>query len=285
MSFASFHARATGKWVLAGEHAVLRGATAIALPHPSVSLELTFQPQVWDGLSVAPRSSETVVLELVQALRDEWQQQGRSFPEPRGMLQLESTIPQGAGLGSSAALCVALARWLAEPLGLSPVQAIELASRLEHRFHGRSSGMDVAVIAAGEPVSYVAGKGSRALGVRRLPAFTFHDTGLRARTSDCVLRVERLREDRPAVAMRIDERMGAASRSALEGLVRFDRGDDEVGLLALAEGMRLAQECFRDWELVPGDAARMEAELRERGALGVKLTGAGGGGMLVALWR
>ena len=39
------------------------------------------------------------------------------FKNPRGVLRIESTIPFGAGLGSSAALSVAVTRWMAEPFG------------------------------------------------------------------------------------------------------------------------------------------------------------------------
>ena len=37
-----FSTRIPGKWVLAGEHSVLRGASAIALPHPEFSLAFDF---------------------------------------------------------------------------------------------------------------------------------------------------------------------------------------------------------------------------------------------------
>ncbi|MCM2276519.1 MAG: hypothetical protein NDJ89_00390 [Oligoflexia bacterium] len=283
----SFEVRVPGKWVLAGEHAVLRGATAVALPHPEHGLRLAFRPEEHSAsaiLEVIPGDARAVIEDLLVSIRDEHERLGGAFPAPAGALEIQSTIPIGAGLGSSAALCVALSRWLAEPLGIPQGALLEFATRLEHRFHGQSSGMDVAVIATGSPVSFVRGRGPVALEVRRLPRFTFHDTGLRCRTNDCVQKVKQLHDSAPARAMLIDEAMAASSRLALEGLLDFDRGQDARGLDLIARAMRQGQECFEAWDLMPDEARRLGASILEEGALAVKITGAGGGGMLAALW-
>ncbi|MCM2322583.1 MAG: hypothetical protein NDJ90_04920 [Oligoflexia bacterium] len=281
----SFHSRVPGKWVLAGEHAVLRGATAVALPHPELGLTLAFEPGSFEGLRVVPESAARVILELLESVRDACEERGRSFGAPAGTLEIQSSIPIGAGLGSSAALCVAMSRWLRGPLGLAERELLDFATQLEDRFHGKSSGMDVAVIATGEPVTFVRGVGPKPLGVKHLPKFTFHDTALRCRTHECVSRVEAFRDREPARAMRVDEAMGEAARFAIEGLVQYDRGDRSRGLELLAQAMARGQECFRAWDLLPPEAGELERSLLAEGALGVKITGAGGGGMLVALWK
>ena len=272
-----FNVQVPAKWILAGEHAVLRGETAVALPHPDLRLELSHEPTDFNELLITPAPANKVISELLGALEDDWQEKGVSFPRITGRLKIESTIPIGAGLGSSAALCVALTRWLTPILNLDPSGEREFATRLEHRFHGQSSGLDVAVIALNQPIRFSISKGAEPLEIEKLPQFTFHDTGQRSRTSDCVLRVQKFRSEQPASATRIDEAMGLASRKAIEGLLTQDPG-------LLAEAMKEAQECFYSWELVSAGIRRMELELIKQGALGVKLTGAGGGGMLVALW-
>jgi mevalonate kinase len=285
MIWSQFKTRVPGKWVLAGEHSVLRGATAVALPHPGIGLTLSFDPLAsGESLQIQPNSAEALMVELLNVIKDAWESEGRSFPQPIGKLQIESTIPVGAGLGSSAALCVALTRWMASPLTIPESRLTEFATRLEHRFHGISSGMDVAVVAAGEPISFGMDRGIKSIGVKKLPKFTFHDTGLRSCTRDCVLRVEKFREEIPSLGVLVDEAMSTASRSAMEGLIRYDSGDLDGGLNLIRKAMEQARECFYSWELVPGDAQRMEEQLLNQGALAVKMTGAGGGGMLVALW-
>ncbi len=290
----NFEIRVPGKWVLSGEHSVLRGATAVAFPHPEFQLLLRFEPSgeraspEGAGLEIQPEWARSVILDLLQMVRDEQNSRGREFHFPAGRLVMESTVPSGAGLGSSAALCVAVARWLSGPLGVPDAGILEFATNLEHRFHGKSSGMDVAVCAVERPISFVRGRGPTFLQIERFPKFTFHDTGFRASTSECIRRVEHLREEDAVSAIRADELMGRASRLILEGLPLYDGvaegGDHSAALRRVAEGMKSAHEAFLIWSLVPGKVQREIEDLYREGALAVKLTGAGGGGFLVALW-
>ncbi len=282
--WADFRITVPGKWVLTGEHAVLRGGTAVALPHSEYHLTLQFK-SLSEGkvLQIKPADAEKMIVEILESVREEWESEDRKFLMPSGVLTVESSIPIGAGLGSSAALCVALTRWMQAPLSIQETSFFEFATQLEHRFHGRSSGMDIAVILAHEPISYIRGRGPKSLGVSALPRFTFHDTGKRCRTNECIYRVDKLMEEDPSLGRKIDEMMGQASRKVMEGLIRFDA--EKSGLDLVAEGMKQGQECFYQWQLIPGEAKRLEESLYKQGALAVKITGAGGGGMLVALWE
>ncbi|MFZ9596429.1 MAG: mevalonate kinase family protein [Bdellovibrionia bacterium] len=287
-----FQTRVPGKWVLAGEHSVLKGVTAVAMPHQKIGLTLTFEPVVTGEaqsghslLRVEPPDAGALIQEILTAVSEQGHLAASSWAWPEGRLRIESSIPIGAGFGSSAALCVALTRWMAPSLGLSSSQWLEFATTLEHRFHGVSSGMDVAVITAGQAVAFEKAKGVRPLGIQKLPHFTFHDTAMRSRTRDCVNRVEKFRADSPSVAQKVDESMAQASELAMTGLKQFDAGQEQEGIESLARAIQQAQECFYAWELVPGQVHRMEKKLLALGAQAVKLTGAGGGGMLVALWR
>jgi len=277
-----------GKWVLAGEHAVLHGAEAVALPHPEFRLELTFQPQVWAGLTIHPKRASEVVPGILEMLAREKALASVRPHESRGSLVIESTIPEGSGMGSSAALCVALARWASQPLGWSERELIDCARRLEDRFHGRSSGMDVAVCTLAEPIRFSMKEGGRALGLSRLPKFTFHDTGLRSSTRAAVAKVEAFRATDAGRGRAVDARMAEASQAAIRFLAQWDEASDgharSENLRALGQAMSLAQSCFDEWSLVPPSARTILGELRERGALGAKITGAGDGGFVVALW-
>jgi mevalonate kinase len=277
----SFSTRVPGKWVLAGEHAVLRGAAAIALPHPECGLSLSFDPDTsLERLVVEPFTADTVIGDLLKSIPLE----GGGHDGISGVLKIESSIPIGAGFGSSAGLCVALSQWLAPVLKINCEELRDFATRLEHRFHGKSSGMDIAVIAAGEPVSFTMKSGPRALGIKKLPKFTFYDTQLRAKTQRCVAQVEEFIRKDPVAGAEVDEKMSAASRMAMEGLALYDSGQARQGLQVLKTAMRKAGECFYAWGLVPQEAQQIEKRLLEQGALAVKMTGAGGGGMMVALW-
>jgi len=271
----SFDTQISGKWILAGEHTVLRGGTAVGLPLPERTLHLKFEPAD-HTLKIEPQEAQAPISALLHSLQD--------LPEIRGTLSLESTIPQGAGLGSSAALCIALSRWLAEPLKLNPQDLAPFATRLENVFHGKSSGMDVATILADEPISFSMEGGPKRLGLRELPLFTFHDTETRSKTHDSIAKVTALRDSNPTLGSEIDNQMQDATRHIIEGLTLFDQGQEGPGHLLLAQGMNEAHQCFVQWGLVTPGIASQRAALIAQGALACKLTGAGGGGILVALW-
>jgi mevalonate kinase len=269
----AFATEVPGKWVLAGEHTVLRGGSAIALPHPEFRLRLMF----------TPGSGEPVIETELLAIAKNWlEKRGVAMRIPRGELQVTSTIPIGAGLGSSAALSVALARWILEIHTLSGSSRLEidLARDLEDRFHGKSSGMDVAVVSLGVPIWFSMKDGAAPLGLRRLPKFVFADTGLRASTRDCIARVTALRISEPKRGETLDKDMALATLEILRGLQAADVGAAEV---EIARGMKRAGDVFTAWGLVPDSAHELMRELEREGVLSPRITGAGGGGFIVGL--
>lgn len=283
-----FECKVPGKWVLTGEHSVLRGKAAVALPHADYELALKFQPAAGGSWETFPKEVRELSLDLFERLKDicGW----KEFHLPSGRAEMVNTIPLGAGLGSSAALCVGFTRWvLGEKTPLSDIMAI--ATALENRFHGKSSGMDVAAVTYACPILFQnqAGKSHvEPLKLKQIPKFTFHDTGFRMKTSECVARVEHLRLTRPTQAAALDDQMHRASLLAREGLEDFSKSESlsatTSALSKISQAMELGQACFKEWGLLPEGAEQMEARLRAQGAQAVKLTGAGGGGFLVGVW-
>ena len=101
MVFSKFHTKVPGKWILSGEHTVIRGGTAIALPHPELYLELNFSPSKQQGLLIKPCSHAPLMKFLIKEILSILDVK----EYPNGTLNIYSNIPKGAGLGSSAALC------------------------------------------------------------------------------------------------------------------------------------------------------------------------------------
>ena len=295
-----FNIRIPGKWVLAGEHSVLRGVSAIALPHPEFSLTFDFKAirsAMPGDLEIFPRSAAVVIREILEQVREEALRLGHQLIEPAGVIQMDSSIPLGAGLGSSAALCSAITRWLAPDIGLETSDMVAFARGLENRFHGKSSGMDVAAVLEAVPIRFNIISGATKLGVTQIPRFTFHDSGRRARTQDCVRQVMDLVEKDPIRAAEIDSAMNESCERAAQGLIAYDLAHSEenpkkagIGLASeralaqIAEAMVQAQACFEAWNLVIPEARLIEQRLLREGALAVKTTGAGAGGFSVALW-
>ena len=281
MSWLTYVTSVPGKWVLAGEHTVLRGGSAIVFPHPEFRLSLDFRPAP-GNLVVEPDLAKPVMHELLKIAKEWLFRRGVQMELPRGRLSIESTIPFGAGLGSSAALSVATARWALSAHSLDRALERELAREMENRFHGRSSGMDVAVVSIGEPIRFSMAEGAVGLGIRNVPAFVFVDSGLRASTRDCIEKVEGLRTSDPARGEVLDREMMRATDEILEGL-RAENDSAGSGIDRVARGMRRAGEVFAAWDLVPEEVREILMKLEAEGIRSPRLTGAGGGGYIVGL--
>jgi mevalonate kinase len=285
MKWEKFKTNLPGKWVLVGEHTVMRDGIAIVFPYSEVRLRLDFVPEKTKKLLVSPAEAEPVISELLHRYKCEMG--NGDFRWPTGRLRIRSSIPQGAGLGSSAALCASVAQWISGAAGIAQTESAELARRLESRFHGASSGMDIAAVMANSPILFEKGSSPRTLKLGKIPSFTLHDTGLRSSTAACISRVSEFIMRNPLKSVSIDRAMDAAAYKALSGLLAYGRGDDRAGLEAIADGMRMALDCFSasSWNLLQAAEERLINSLLAQGALAAKPTGSGGGGLVLALWE
>ncbi len=261
--------RACGKAILMGEHFVLHGSRAVAVPvpgrHVSVQLHDTASSDAPRGGYTGPPEGREVAL----AMRD-------ALGLGEVALELGGDLPLAAGLGSSAALAVALVR----AAGISPEgAALAAAHQLEQIAHGRASGIDDAVIGRERPVLFD----------RRLPE------GARIQPLDVpmppfwiawVPRTGSTRDTVAAVASRAaaDPEWMAACAASVDALV--DRAvealsaGDVAGLGRLLDTAQLALEDIA----VVVDAHREMCDIaRRHGALGAKTTGAGSGGAVMML--
>lgn len=275
-----FSIEVPAKWVLAGEHSVLRGRDAIAFPHPEFTLRLSYQDQ--DGLKITPTPFQSQIRSLIEKASAYL-----GVPDsgsPTGEVEIESGIPIGAGFGSSAALCAAIARFVIWKTSADSSHWVRLATHLEDTFHGKSSGMDVSVIAEGRPIRFSMEKGSIPLtGMDRMPRFEFYDSGFRGNTRDCIERVRHWQRQNPHLKEVYDDQMQSAADLSESGLRVFQL-DSKAGEQRIKEAMELASTCFETWGLLTPELLAQKYDLLKQGALAVKLTGAGLGGFWVALW-
>jgi hydroxymethylglutaryl-CoA reductase len=250
---------APGKIILFGEHAVVFGQPAIA-------------STIDRGIRVA-------------VSRREGQDDGPILRSSSAMLPLRSdgAIPAGAGLGSSAALAVALVRGIHQFYGesIDDGTLIERAFAVEKVFHGNPSGVDHTTIVTGGVVSYTRGDDGAAASVAKvaLPrplSLVIGVAGPHAGTANAVGALRDRARRHPEHYGRIYDAIGALSRAARAHL---EKGE----YAAVGELMDVNQGYLNALGVSTPAIEALCAIARERGALGAKLSGAGGGGAVIAL--
>ena len=270
--------RAAGKVILLGEHAVVYGRPALAA---TLGLGLAVEVTASDGV-LRVESDRAALADDARPAALATEAARALGLEPRGMtVRIRSQLPAGAGLGSSAALAIAVLRALAAAAGrrLRPDEELALGRRLEAIFHGHPSGIDPAAAAQpgsgcirfvrGEPPAIGALRTARplplviALGPPRSTGAAVG--GLRARWEADRVRHERL-FDRVAAVVE------AGARAAEAGdLPALGCAFDENQALLAALGVSAPE------------VEALAAAARAAGALGAKLTGGGAGGAVIAL--
>ena len=267
---------ACGKVILLGEHAVVHGVPALAVGiDRGVRAQATPMPDGPSRLFV--RGWDIVVRET-----DEGHDLARAFralldaAPPLGprWIEVETDLPPGGGLGCSAAIGVAVARALEPHIDESALQ--DRAMAWECVFHGNPSGVDAAVAARGGCVLFRRGQPLEAVRVRGPMHLCVGNTGIASSTKTMVEAVARLKARRPEI---VDK-----SFEAIRTLVRNARLAIEAGdWSALGKLLDLNQMLLSGLFVSTPEIERLCAAARSSGALGAKLTGAGGGGSVVAL--
>jgi mevalonate kinase len=193
-----------------------------------------------------------------------------------------STLMLGAGVGSSASLCVSVLRGLSQVCGMSipPAQLAILANRLERRFHGNPSGLDTSVVALEQAILFERGKNAEAITVNKprgsnLPwCFALLDTGVRSPTINMVRIAEPwFKSQGQPVIDQFNEITSTAARSLRDG--DFD---------TMVETFTSSHELLGQAGVVTSPVVEMVALARSCGAASAKVTGAGGGGCVLALF-
>ncbi len=275
------HASACGKAIIVGEHAVVYGTHAVALPLKQMRLHLTLTPQprhdkqqiqlTMAGHEASPRVN-SVLSDAMELLG--------SAPFSISA-KSHNALPIGAGLGSSATLCVASLRALTSSLGyeLPPAQLATYANELEKRFHGTPSGLDAAVVAYEACILFARNKPILPITLKvpqghKSWEFLLIDSCVRAST------MAMIRQAEPYFKGRSGERH-LQSFEDLSWLVygALQQGD----VMTVGAAMNECGELLRAASVVPDSLDEMIQLLRKIGLPGVKTTGAGGGGMILGL--
>jgi mevalonate kinase len=278
-------ASAPGKIILFGEHAVVYGRPALAVPvaqvHADVEVLDSSRPGIWIHAPLVDLHAEltslpsdhpiaSVILKLIQ-LFDISQ-------TPNLEINISSTIPVAAGLGSGAAVSVALIRALALHVAypLTNGQVNDLVFEIEKLHHGTPSGIDNIVITYNMPVYFIKGQPVETFKTGKPFTIVIGDTGIPALTKESVgdVRLLWLRNTN-----HFENIFNEIAQISLIARRSIESGKPEL----LGELIDHNHALLQEMTVSSPELDNLVRAARSAGALGAKLSGGGRGGNMIAL--
>lgn len=276
------HGRTWAKAILLGEHSVVYGHPAVAMPLHDLQMRATATPTTgpsmlhslgYSGPMGSSRPGFACIVRAFEAAREFSGRMDQSFE-----VTTRSDFPHERGLGSSAAAAGAVIRAVLDACGraASTDELFALTQMAEQVAHGRPSGLDAAATCSPCPIRFQGGRMQPLTQRIQDARLVIADSGVHGSTREAVggLR-ERYEEDPDGVGPLI----AALGRLARVGIAALDDGDAQ----ALGSAMNRAHEVLAQLELSLPVLDRLTAAARDAGALGAKLTGGGLGGCVIAL--
>ena len=277
---------APGKLILAGEHAVVYGQPAIAMPLGALRASVAVHSAAAGaGLTVhAPDLGAVWRLRAAAPLSDLAERTLRylAIGEPDATLTISSTIPIASGMGSGAAVGAALVRALAGLAGrsLDAATVSALVYESERAFHGTPSGIDNTVVAYEQPIMFQRQPAAPPLITPLLVGgpwcWVVADSGITSETKAVVGDLRRRWLDAPQHYEPHFAAIGDLVRR-IETALRSSDGP-QLG--------RLLDKNHRMLQIIGVSSAKLDdlvLAARAAGAWGAKMSGAGWGGVMLAL--
>lgn len=272
--------RVHGKVILIGEHAVVYGQPAIALPLVSVEASVTLRlfdsaridSDLYVGLSNSAPEEVAPVLAAVQAVTE-----AAGFEKGQVGVTIRSSVPVGRGLGSSAAVAGAIVAAAASVADLpwTADERYELIQASERVAHGTPSGLDARTVISDHPVYFERGEAS-GIAVGAPFGFVIADTGRPSYTAQALAGVRALHE--------LDHEMAASAIRRLGDLTRASRTALADGDTAsLGASLNEAHQLLSRIDVSSPELNDLVTAAVKAGAAGAKLTGGGLGGCIIAL--
>lgn len=283
-------ASAAGKVILLGEHAVVYGRPAIAVPISDIraTVEVTDLSPGERTYILAEDLGETYRLDqeyegeaaypLQTTVRNTLDHLGVATADRALAIDIRSEIPIARGMGSGTAVATALVRALSEHFGryLGSRAVSDLVYKTELIYHGAPSGVDNTVVAYEQPVFFVKGERTDVFWVGQPFSLVIADTGVPSRTRDSVQQVA---HKWTADQRRYDELFDEIGAAVMEARRAIAAGE----LPQLGRLMNRNQDLLRGLGVSSPELDRLVGAALEAGAMGAKLSGGGMGGCMIAL--
>ena len=271
------------KIILIGEHSVVYGQPAIALPLANVTTTVTMQSNGKEEKTIDSRfyqgqidgmpENMAGIRKLLAALIDHFHAENDGW-----QLQIISDLPAERGMGSSAATAIAIVRAFFNYYGqdLQHAELLQWADIEEKVTHRSPSGLDAATSSSPKPLWFVKGKTSVPIDLNLNATMVIADTGVQGQTKEAINAVKKRLDEEPDATQKLLAHLGRLATDSKSALA-----DDEAEKLGLI--LNDAQADLKQLGVSSPELDHLCAVARQNGALGAKLTGGGRGGCMFAI--
>lgn len=281
-------ATAPGKIILFGEHAVVYQQPAIAVPVMQVRAKAIATAAIGQASStvqvIAPDIQINSMLKslpidhAISKAIDLTLKELAIEKYPPFSLRLSSTIPLAAGLGSGAAVSVAIIRAVTAFLGKTIPDDIvsQIAFEVEKIHHGTPSGIDNTVVTFAQPVYFIKDQLIETFKVAQAFTILIGDTGVKSSTAVTVGDVREAWQTEPE---KYEKYFDACGQIAQQARDLIEQGNND----AIGPLMDENHQWLQKMGVSSPELDRLVKAALDAGALGAKLSGGGRGGNMIAL--
>ncbi|MDF7638922.1 mevalonate kinase [Lactobacillus sp. ESL0791] len=270
---------AHGKVILIGEHSVVYGYDALALPIKALHIITTVEPaqEIWmdtakyRGPFFAAPAEYDGLKYVVKTLL------AKTAGQEKVKITYTGEIPIERGLGSSATVALGTTKAMNDyfGLGLETDEVMTITNHAEMINHGKASGLDAATVNSDHLVFFNKKTGAKEIAAKLGATLLIMDTGELGSTKQAVNQVHDLLQTNPVAKGQLHE-LGTLADEAKEEWFKQNYG--KIGQI-----FTKAETILRSFNLATPKINQLEKLALENGALGYKLSGSGLGGIVIAL--